>query len=548
MDAMEEHRSFNTAAPPLQAARQALANQLACSNARSQHELRDTGRQLLEAGRRRAAAAAALHGHRASLERLQAQLEAASSEQAEVSLSLGQIGSELSTLIAAAAGDAELQRTKQERVLTLQRQLDAATAALRHARACGNDETASLALSTRAACAADDRTRRQAQSGEERDALKERLQHQLATLTEKASTYDDDWERHHCSVLEATQQAADVAAAVGEVQEGMAALTRQSKAALVTLRARDAALTQALEASRQQQDARHALVASRSRYLTDLEAARHRNEAAGAAARQRQAQAERLAAQAAAAQEMRVREESAEQAAQKAVESERIELEDIVAAGKAAQRDRAQLDGQQATLDQEIKRLGEEQLGQLGDKIGASASAKRVARDIRAAAAAAETKASATVAAGHSVEAAAVEGEEVDAANTLLAGEVQSAEAALATQLAEVDSAERALHHLQRDIERATRDVQVANREVARREMGSLQREDTAPREVTVASLQRDVTAKMMLSQQLREQWEALQDGLVSQHARCADAARTVLAAEAQAEALQNMQRLHNKQ
>ena len=529
-----DHELAGPGHPVLHDAQEKLHIQIQEAKARLNVQLRETANELRKTRRAREAAGAELRAQQLALERLDQRLQESAADQKRVSTHTQALEASICELERAAKINEALTRTKQERAAELQRQLAAASSMLMLAERAKEVEMGELAATKRAAYAADERASREASQREGQDALAERLHADLQQLQANAAQHDAH-RRQCCAAADAAaSDGAELAVAAEEAQAGIKSLLRQWDDALRRLHCRDADLARAHDAGRRLTEKQAALQATISRYHKDAQAQGQENEGRGAALRRQAAYAERLAAQVSAAERQGATSAAAAQEANHLAAAIRGQLEAAAAEGKGTERDRDDLDRQRELVGEEIQRLEDQNLEQLSEKLGADQSARRVAEDIRRAAAAARGKAGDLAAGRQRLEGALRDLEAEEGRNVELATELQRAEGILAARCAEVDTVDQALRGMQRGIERATRQAQAADRERLRRAEGG-QEEDAGPLENVAANLQRDLASTQTRAAELRQLWAEAQRQLLKEHHTQAAAAQAHAEAHARA-------------
>ncbi|KAF8063043.1 CCDC40 [Scenedesmus sp. PABB004] len=475
--------------PMLARAQAALARQLDAKRARVAGELREKQNALSRAKRQREEVGVELYGYQQSLAKLQMGLERA--QDGFAALAATRAEQELAQLRERMDGAAATNKAEAQRAEAVQRELDRLGATLQAVEAYNAGVAGEIAVTRRAAAAAEDAVARL-----EKEETQRSLQAQLEL---------------HGAQLAAqrleTRAAKETLAEAEREMEGVRfekkALLAQWRGSVNAVQKRDVALA-AIQAS---------MTAARGEQL-------------GGVVRRVKGEAEFAGKQAAAAVEKTARLQAQLAKLVASLESTEDEAKRGALEGKASASEADAVERATQRVFAELRTLQGDVLRTLSEQTSAEASSAKTAADVRSLRAAAEDEELRIAGVQNELARLAVDAlhtaahnERLSAALELLDGELKDKDAAIAK--CEVELKRRA-----DEIERKTREADGLNRKLERLVAAQPEAINTGPLEATIHNLGRDIEAKGREGQELQRRWIARQTELAENAALAETLAR----------------------
>ncbi|GBF90586.1 hypothetical protein Rsub_03158 [Raphidocelis subcapitata] len=495
--------------PLLERAQRLLKDQLEAKRAQLHGELKEKRNALKRAQQQREAVGVELYGFQQTLAKLQLALAKAQEGLAETSEARQQIEADVAA--AQALLEEQLGVAKQERaaVERSQRELDRLGETLKQVKS-------EIAVTKRAAHAAEEAVQRLEKEKQRQDFLIDGLQGTLRSLQQQLSQHAAQLDAQRRETRAARETLAEAEADMEGVAFEKKQLLAQWKSSLNAIQRRDEALAAIEEAMRQQREQERAIDTEAAGFKRDIERQQIANEQLDAIARKAEAEADAVSRQVATFVERqeRVSEEIDKLAASLGETEERLRRAGVE--GRALSHEAAAVDRAAQRAAVEAREVEVESLRALSGATTAEKSSAKTAADIQALRAACDEEELRIASIQNELAKLQVDVLNTEAHNGRLAEALALLEAELKDKEAAVARYELDLKRRGDEIERRTRDIDALNRKYEKVVAARPEAVSAGPLEAAIASLGREIDSKGAEGRELQRRWLNKQTELVA--------------------------------
>jgi len=492
-----------------------------------QEELREKNIMLNNAKAKRETIGVELYGFQQNLAKLQLNLEQTHQNYQIISKARTQAEEQVQQL-RRALGEQETD-TKQERATVEQHQLelDRLGATLKQVEAYNEAMKGEIAVTRRAAYAAEAAVSKLEKDKLEQDFRIDELQERLKGLQQQLQLYTAQHEAQARETRAALETLAEAEAEMEGVHFEKKQLVAQWKSSLVAIQKRDEALAQIQDAIREQQQQVLSIETEIQGYKKDIVKQQVANEAVTAVLKKVEGEAGFINRQIEACLEKQGKLAEVLAKLSRSLEHTEGQITRVVGEGKALEGEIAAVERAFTKVTQEVRQIEEEMLVTLSDQTTAEKSTSKTASDIRDLRKRIRTEELAVVEAQNELAKLQVDILNTESHNARLKETLKLLDEELDDKSKAIEKYELEIKRRNDEIEKKTREIDLLNRKLERM-VGGMSIEETGPLEATIKNLQREIDTKGRESGEMQRRWIAAQGELVALQNENATAAETV--------------------
>eukprot|EP00775_Hariotina_reticulata_P007189 gene7189-7403_t len=516
MSLLTETGTMNPDHPMLQRAQQGLANQLNAKRMRVEGELREKQNALTRAKKQREEVGVELYGYQQNLAKLQMSLESAQDKYQQLNTARQQAEQQLGQLKGSLQEQQALTKQDNQRAEIVQRELDKLGTTLRQIEAYNESMKGDIAVTRRAAYAAEEAVQKLEKEKQHQDFLIDDLQENLKSLHQQLALYSAQLKEQQHETRAAKETLTEAEKEMEGVHFEKKQLLAQWKGSLNAILRRDEALAAIQESIRAQQQQELSIDMEIQGYKKDINTEQIKNEQLSSVVRKVQGEGEFLLKQTGFAVEKQERLAAQLAKLTRSLEQTEENIKRSAFEEKALASEADSIDRATQRVFQELRALEADMLHTLSEQTSTDKSCSKMAADIRALRAAAELEELHIAEAQNELARVAVDCLNTEGHNDRL----QQALVMLDAQLKEKDAAiakcEVDLKRRSDEIERKTRDMDTLNRKMEKLLSAQPEAIATGPLEATIHNLGKEIEHKTKEGQELQRNWITKQTELVA--------------------------------
>eukprot|EP00879_Flechtneria_rotunda_P033179 GHRR01036724.1.p1 GENE.GHRR01036724.1~~GHRR01036724.1.p1 ORF type:complete len:546 (+),score=242.57 GHRR01036724.1:177-1814(+) len=508
--------TMNPDHPMLQRAQQALKQQLTAKRMRVEGELREKQNSLSRAKKQREEVGVELYGFQQSLAKLQTNLEKAQDNYHSLSSMRVQAEQELSQLRHKLTQQQTTTKQEAQRAEAVQRELDKLGSTLRQIEAYNESMKGEIAVTRRAAYAAEAAMQKLEQEKMQQDYLIDDLQETTKSLQQQQALYAAQLAAQQRETRAAKETLAEAEREMEGVHFEKKVLLAQWKGSLNAIQRRDEALAAIQESIRAQQQQELAINTEIQGYKKDINTEQIRNEQLSAVVHKLQGESEFALKQTAASVEKQERLAAQLSKLAKSLEQTEEKIKRTAQGTKAVTSEADAVERATQCVFQELRALEADMLHTLSEQTSAEKSSSKTAGDIRALRTAAEAEELRIAEIQNELARVAVDCLNTEGHNDRLLQALQVLDSELKEKDAAIAKYEVDLKRRADEIERKTRETDNLNRKLEKLVAAQPEAINTGPLEATINNLGKEIDAKGKEGQDLQRRWIAKQTELVA--------------------------------
>ncbi|GLC36058.1 hypothetical protein PLESTB_000533200 [Pleodorina starrii] len=501
--------------PLLRRAQEALRSQFEGNRTRLQEELREKVNALKQAKSKREALGVELYGFQQNLAKLQLSLEQTHQNYQVINRARQQCEEQLTQLrqqLTVEEGDTKGERTRVEK---FQLELDRLGATLKQVEEYNEAMKGEIAVTRRAAYAAEEAVQKMEKSKMEQDFRIDTLQENLKSGAQQLSLVSAQLEAQKRETRAALETLAEAEAEMENVHFEKKQLVAQWKSSLLAIQKRDEALSAIQDGMREQQQQELSLELEIEGYKKDVTREQLKHEALTAVVRKVEGDSVFVQKQIEAAQEKQSRLQEIMAKLAKSLEHTEAEVGRVLTEKKALQGEADAVERAITRVAAESRAIEEEMLSALSDQTTAEKATSKTASDTSDLRRKIRAEELAVVETENELAKLQVDILNTEAHNTRLAETLGLLDEELRDKGRTIEKYELEIKRRNDEIEKKTREIDILNRRYERILDARGTGEETGPLEATIKNLQREIDTKAQESKELQRRWINYQQELV---------------------------------
>lgn len=510
-----ENGAMNPDHPLLARAQTALKQQLLTNKQRLEEELREKQNALQVAKQRRENIGVELYGFQQTLAKLQLQLESTHQNYQVISNVRAQAEDQLGSLrkmMTESETDTKGERTRVEKH---QLELDRLGATLKQVEAYNEAMKGEIAVTRRAAYAAEGAVQQLEKEKLEQDLRIDTMQEGMKSMQQQLQLHTAQLEAQKRETRAAMETLAEAETEMESVHFEKKQLVAQWKSSLVAIQKRDEALSAIQDAIREQQQQELSIVMEITGYKKDIVKQQIQNESLTSLLKKVEAESQFVAKQIETSIEKQQRLQDVFSKLAKSLEHTEEQIRRTQAEFKALSNEQDSVNRAYTKVNQEIRTIEEEMLVTLSEQTAAEKSTSKTARDIMELRKKVREEELVTVETQNELAKLQVDILNTEAHNTRLADTLKLLDAELNEKAETIEKYELEIKRRNDEIEKKTREIDLLNRKFERA-VQSMEDEETGPLEAVIKNLEREIDNKGLESKDLQRRWIGYQTELVS--------------------------------
>ncbi|KAG2423494.1 hypothetical protein HXX76_015242 [Chlamydomonas incerta] len=501
--------------PLLRRAQDALKVQFEANRTRLQEELREKANALKQAKARREALGVELYGFQQNLAKLQLNLETTHQNYQVINRARQQCEDQLIQLkqqLSLEDGDTKGERSRVEK---FQLELDRLGATLKQVEEYNEAMKGEIAVTRRAAYAAEEAVQKLEKQKMEQDFRIDTLQDNLKGTQQQLALVSAQLEAQKRETRAALETLAEAEAEMENVHFEKKQLVAQWKSSLLAIQKRDEALSAIQDGMREQQQQELSLVLEIEGYKKDVVKAQLQHEALTAVVRKVEGDAAFVQKQIEGAQERQARLQEILAKLAKSLEHTEAEVLRVNSEKKALQGEADAVDRAITKVSAEGRAIEEEMLAALSDQTTAEKATSKTAADTQELRKRIRTEELAVVETENELAKLQVDVLNTEAHNSRLGETLGLLDEELRDKGRTIEKYELEIKRRNDEIEKKTREIDILNRRYERMLEQRGSGEETGPLEATIKNLGREIETKGAESKELQRRWIGYQQELV---------------------------------
>jgi len=501
--------------PLLRRAQEALKRQLLANKTRIEHELREKQNALKSAKSKREAIGVELYGFQQNLAKLQLALEQTHQNHQAITNAREQAENDLKSLKSAFTteeGDTKMERARVEKC---QMEVDRLSATLKQIESYNEQMKSEIAVTRRAAYAAEEAVQKLEKAKMEQDFRIDTLQENLRTQQQQLKLYTAQLEAQKRETRAALETLVEAETEMEGVHFEKKQLLAQWKSSVLAIQKRDEALSAIQDAMHKQQEQERSLQQEIEGFRRDIIAEQLKNEQLTGVLRKLEGDQQFIVKQSETATEKQSRLQELLTKLSKSLEHTEEQLRRTQQEQKALQLETDAVERAKARVDTDVRAVEEAMLSALSDQTTTEkASAKTIeeVQDLRRRVRAEEVS---LVDTENELAKVQVDILNTEAHNTRLTETLALLDEELDEKTKTVEKYELEIKRRNDEIEKKTRDIDILNRKFERM-VENMEDEETGPLEATIKNLQQEIDRKGVESRELQTRWLQCQTELVT--------------------------------
>ncbi|GFR48625.1 hypothetical protein Agub_g10540 [Astrephomene gubernaculifera] len=502
--------------PLLRRAQEALRSQFEANRTRLQEELREKTNALQQAKTKREALGVELYGFQQNLAKLQLALEQTHQNYQVINRTREQCEEQLQQLRQQMALEETDTKGERTRVEKFQLELDRLGATLKQVEEYNEAMKGEIAVTRRAAYAAEEAVQKLEKAKMEQDFRIDTLQENMKSAQQQLALVSAQLEAQKRETRAALETLAEAEAEMENVHFEKKQLVAQWKSSLLAIQKRDEALSAIQDGMREQQQQEMSLMLEIEGYKKDVVKEQLKHEALTAVVRKVEGDAVFVQKQIEAAQERQARLQEILAKLAKSLEHTEAEVARVNTEKKALEGEADAVDRAITKVAAESRNIEEEMLAALSDQTTAEKATSKTASDTVDLRKRIRAEELAVVETENELAKLQVDILNTEAHNTRLAETLGLLDEELRDKGRTIEKYELEIKRRNDEIEKKTREIDILNRRYERILDARGTGEETGPLEATIKNLQREIDTKAQESKELQRRWINYQQELVS--------------------------------
>lgn len=501
--------------PLLRRAQEALKQQFEANRTRLQEELREKANALKQAKTKREALGVELYGFQQNLAKLQLALEQTHQNYQVINQTRQQCEDQLQQLRSNIGNEEGVTKAERGRVERFQMELDRLGATLKQVEEYNEAMKGEIAVTRRAAYAAEEAVQKLEKAKMEQDFRIDTLQENLKGTQQQLALVGAQLEAQRRETRAALETLAEAEAEMENVHFEKKQLLAQWKSSLLAIQKRDEALSAIQDGMREQQQQELSLVLEIDGYKKDIVKEQLSNEALVSVVRKVEGDAAFVQKQIEGAQERQARLSEVMAKLVRSLEHTEAEVARVTAEKKALMGEAEAVDRAITKVAAEARTIEEEMLSALSEQTTAEKAGGKTAADTAELRKKIRSEELALVETENEMAKLQVDILNTEAHNTRLAETLALLDEELGDKGRTIEKYELEIKRRNDDIEKKTREIDLLNRRYERMVEARGTGEETGPLEATIKNLQREIDTKGGESKELQRRWIGYQQELV---------------------------------
>lgn len=501
--------------PLLRRAQEALKRQLQANKLRLEEELREKQNTLQAAKVKREAVGVELYGFQQNLAKLQLALEKTHETYQTINQVRMQVEEELLKMRSDADNEEVLTKSDRTKVERFQSELDKLAATLKQIEAYNEQMKSEIAVTRRAAYAAEEAAQKLEKDKLKQDFRIETLQETMKSMHQQLALYNAQLEAQKRETRAALETLAEAETEMESVYFEKKQLVAQWKSSLLAIQRRDEALEAINTAIREQYQQTLAIDTEIDGYKRDITKEQIKNEQLTAVLKKVEGEAQFIIKQIEACVEKQQRLQEMFSKLHKSLDTTEEQLRRQDTEAKAILGEQGAVDKAHLKVVNELRGIEEEMVKALSDQTTAERSGHKAASDINELRRRVRDEELHVVEVQNEMAKLQVDLLNTEAHNARLTETLALLDEELTDKSRAIEKYEVEIKRRNDEIERKTRDIDSLNKKYDKLVSG-MEDENTGPLEATINNLAKEIDHKGLESTQLQRRWIACQTELVS--------------------------------
>ncbi|KAG1659381.1 hypothetical protein FOA52_007844 [Chlamydomonas sp. UWO 241] len=502
--------------PLLARAQAALKKQLLENKKRVADELRAKNNELVMAKKKRETIGVELYGFQQGLAKLQMSLETTHENFQDISRMRAQTEDNLSYLKQALDGKSLDTKHERARVEKHAQELDRLGATLKQIEAYNEEMKSEIAVTRRAAYAAESQVQKLEREKMEQDVRIEGMQESIKSLGQTLQLHSAQLEAQKRETRAALETLAEAESEMESVHFEKKQLVAQWKSSLAAIQKRDEALSEIQGALRDQAQQQMTMENEIDAYKKDIVKQQISNESLTALLKKVEGDSAFVMRQIEASTEKQARLQEVFTKLAKSLDHTERQVELAKADAKALLAEQTAVDRATEKVTGDARAVEDEMLAIVGDQSTADKSGSRTGKDVASLRKAVREQDLIAVGVQNELAKLQVDVLNTEAHNVRLADTMKLLDEECDDKASTIEKYEVEIKRRNDEIERKTRDIDALNRKLEKMVSGMPGETDTGPLEAVVRNLQAEITTKGTESKELQRRWIQCQTELVS--------------------------------